>query len=104
MSKKSVANVDVKAKRVLTRVDFNVPQDQSGVITDDRRIRMALPTIQNILKRGGRLILMSHLGRPEGKDAKADQEWTLAPVAKRLSELLDSDVIFVPQCVGPEAE
>lgn len=104
MPKKSVADVDVNAKRVLTRVDFNVPQDETGVITDDRRIRMALPTIQNILKRGGRLILMSHLGRPEGKDPKADQQWTLAPAAKRLSELLDSEVIFVPESIGPEAE
>ncbi len=103
MAKKTIADVDVSGKRVLMRVDFNVPQDEGGAITDDRRIRMALPSIRHVLKNGGRLILMSHLGRPEGKDAKADQQWTLAPVARRLSELLGQPVMFAAQCVGPEA-
>jgi phosphoglycerate kinase len=104
MAKKTIADVDVKGKRVLVRVDFNVPQDDSGAITDDRRIRMALPTIQHVLKGGGKLILMSHLGRPEGKDRAADAKWTLAPAAKRLSELLGQEVAFAPETVGPEAE
>lgn len=104
MAKKTIADVNVKDKRVLVRVDFNVPQDDHGAITDDRRIRMALPTLQHVLKGGGKLVLMSHLGRPEGKDRKADQAWTLAPVAKRLGELLNKDVIFSPEAVGPQAE
>ncbi len=104
MAKKTIADVNVKGRRVLMRVDFNVPQDDHGAITDDRRIRMALPSIRSVLERGGRLVLMSHLGRPEGKDPAADRAWTLAPVAKRLTELLGNDVIFVPQCVGPEAQ
>ena len=104
MAKKTIANVGVKSKRVLMRVDFNVPQDDKGAITDDRRIRMALPTIQYVLKNGGRMILMSHLGRPEGKDRKADQQWTIKPAAVRLSELLGKPVTFAPDCVGPEVE
>jgi len=67
MAKKSIADVDCRGKVVLMRVDFNVPQDDSGAITDDRRIRMAIPSIQSVIDRGGKLILMSHLGRPKGK-------------------------------------
>ncbi|HSW46554.1 MAG TPA: phosphoglycerate kinase [Phycisphaerae bacterium] len=104
MAKKTIADVDVKGKRVLMRVDFNVPQDDKGNITDDRRIRMALPSIQHVLKSGGRLILMSHLGRPEGKDRAADAPYTMAPVAKRLGELLGKAVMFVSDVVGPEVE
>ncbi|UCD28760.1 MAG: phosphoglycerate kinase [Planctomycetota bacterium] len=104
MAKKTIADVDVKSKRVLMRVDFNVPQDDSGAITDDRRIRMALPSIRKVLDGGGRLILMSHLGRPKGKDPEADKKWTLAPAAKRLGELLNQEVIFAPDCVGSEVE
>lgn len=104
MAKKTIANVDVKGKRVLIRVDFNVPQDAGGAITDDRRIRMALPTIQHVLKNGGCVILMSHLGRPEGKDRKADAPYTIAPAAKRLGELLGKPVKFAKEAVGPEAE
>ena len=104
MAKKTIADVNVKGKRVLMRVDFNVPQDDKGGITDDRRIRMALPSIQQVLKGGGRLILMSHLGRPEGKDPVADKQWTIKPCADRLGQLIGKPVIFAPDCVGPEVE
>ena len=82
MAKKTVADIDVKGKKVLMRVDFNVPQDDNGNITSDDRIVKALPTIKNVLDRGGALILMSHLGRPEGA---RDDAYTLKPVAERLS-------------------
>jgi len=101
MAKKTLADVDVKSKRVLIRVDFNVPQDDTGAITDDTRIRMALPTIQHVLKGGGRLILMSHLGRPKGEP---DPKFTLAPAAKRLGELIGQEVVMAPASVGPEVE
>ncbi|MEX1097657.1 MAG: phosphoglycerate kinase, partial [Planctomycetales bacterium] len=92
MPKKTIADVAVAGKTVLMRVDFNVPQDDGGAITDDRRIEMALPSVRSVIDRGGKLVLMSHLGRPkgEGKDAK----FTLAPAAKRLGELLGRDVTF----------
>jgi phosphoglycerate kinase len=101
MAKKSVADVDVKGKRVLMRVDFNVPIDDKGTITSDNRIVMALPTIKNVLERGGSLILMSHLGRPEGA---RDDKYTMAPVAKRLGELLSKPVAFANDCIGAEAK
>src|SRR3982751_6743717 len=86
MSKKTVADVDVKGKRVLMRVDFNVPLDGSR-ITDDRRIVQAMPTIKSVIERGGRVILMSHLGRPKGgREAK----YSLKPVAQRLGELVNA--------------
>ncbi len=91
MSKKTIAQTDVSGKRVLCRVDFNVPIEK-GAISDDRRIREALPTLKSVLDRGGSLVLMSHLGRPEGKGYEA--EYSLKPVAKRLGELLGKDVIF----------
>jgi phosphoglycerate kinase len=102
MAKKTISSVDVKGKRVLMRVDFNVPQDDSGAITDDRRIRMALPSIKSVIDRGGKLILMSHLGRPkgEGNDAK----FTLKPAALRLGELLGKPVQFATDTVGQDAE
>jgi len=102
MAKKTAADVEVQGKRVLMRVDFNVPLDDDLRITDDRRITRALPTIRNILERGGRLILMSHLGRPKG-DPEADARFSLAPCAKRLGELLRQDVVMVPDCIGPVA-
>ncbi|HSZ56847.1 MAG TPA: phosphoglycerate kinase [Tepidisphaeraceae bacterium] len=100
MAKKTAADIDVKGKKVLMRVDFNVPIE-GGKITDDRRIVQALPTIKNILDRGGRLILMSHLGRP--KDGP-EPKYSLKPTAQRLGQLLNRDVRFVNDCIGPEVE
>lgn len=102
MAKKSISAVDCKGKVVLMRVDFNVPQDDSGAITDDRRIRMALPSIESVINRGGKLVLMSHLGRPKGKGP--EPEFTLKPAADRLAELLGKPVAFAGDTVGPEAE
>lgn len=99
MAKKTIADIDPKGKVVLMRVDFNVPQDDAGAITDDRRIRMALPSIESVLKRGGRLVLMSHLGQPKGPDPKL----TLKPTAVRLAELLGKPVAFAADTVGDEA-
>ena len=104
MTKKSISNLEVRGKRVLMRVDFNVPQDENGRIADDRRIRMALPTINHILDGGGRLILMSHLGRPKGEYPQADGKWTLRPIAERLEALLGQSVVFSEDCVGAAAE
>jgi phosphoglycerate kinase len=88
MQKKRIDSVDVAGKRVFVRVDFNVPME-GGVIGDDRRIKASLPTIRSVLSRGGRAVLASHLGRPEGKGFEA--EYSLAPVARRLAELLGAD-------------
>ena len=101
MAKKSVAALDPVGKTILVRVDFNVPQDDSGAITDDRRIRMALPTIKSIVDRGGKAVLMSHLGRPAGKGFEA--EFSLAPVAKRLGELLGRPVALASDTGGPDS-
>src|ERR1700733_13306013 len=100
MAKKTVADVDVKGKKVLMRVDFNVPLDGSK-ITDDRRIAQALPTIKSVLDRGGRLILMSHLGRPKGGP---ESKYSLKPAADRLGELLHKPVKFGGECIGPQVE
>lgn len=100
MRKLSVEDLSVRGRRVLTRVDFNVPLEGTR-ITDDTRIRESLPTIRSILDRGGRLILMSHLGRPDGK---AVPRLSLKPAADRLSELLGRPVAMAPDCVGPDAE
>jgi phosphoglycerate kinase len=99
MKKKTIAAVEVRGKRVLMRVDFNVPLKGSQ-ITDDRRIVQALPTIRNVVARGGRLVLMSHLGRPK----KADPALSLAPAAARLGELLKTTVQFEPDCIGPAVD
>lgn len=100
MAKKTIRDVDVQGKRVLMRVDFNVPM-QDGTITDDRRIRAALPTIKHAIEAGGKVILMSHLGRPKGKP---DDAFRLDPVAKRLSELLGQPVQKVDDCIGADVE
>ncbi len=100
MNKKTVRDIDLKGKRVLMRVDFNVPME-AGKVTDDKRIRAALPTIQYILDQGGALILMSHLGRPKGGP---DPEFSLRPVAEALGALLGKAVKMAPDCIGPEVE
>ena len=101
MPKKTIAQTDVAGKKVLVRVDFNVPLD-AGTIGDDRRIQAALPTIKSILDRGGAAVLMSHLGRPEGSGYEA--ALSLEPVARRLGELLGTDVQFPSQdCVDDTA-
>ena len=101
MDKASVRDIDVAGKRTLVRVDFNVPLDESGNIADDSRIRAALPTIKYLVDRGARVILASHLGRPDGKVVESMR---LAPTAERLSELLGKNVTTTRDCVGPEAE
>jgi 3-phosphoglycerate kinase len=101
MAKKTVADIDVQGKKVLMRCDFNVPLDEDCNITSDDRIVKALPTVKNILQRGGALILMSHLGRPKGQ---RNEKMSLAPVAKRLSQLLGAEVIFTDDCIGPRTK
>lgn len=100
MAKKTVADVDVKGKRVLMRVDFNVPME-GGKVSDDRRITQAMPTIRNITDRGGKVILMSHLGRPKGGP---EPKYSLKPVAERLGQLLGKPVAFAEDCIGLPAE
>ncbi len=101
MNKKTIRDIDVAGKRVLVRVDFNVPLDAQGNITDDTRIKAALPTLQYLLDHGAALILMSHLGRPDGKVV---EKMRMAPVAQRLSELLHRPVQTATDCIGPEVE
>lgn len=98
--KLSIKNLDLNRKKALIRVDFNVPLEK-GEITDDSRIRAALPTINYALNQGAAVIIMSHLGRP---NSQPDPKYTLAPCAKRLSELLGKPVTLAPDCVGPEVE
>lgn len=101
MAKRTVKDIDVKKKKVLVRVDFNVPMKPDGTITDDTRIRACLPTIEYLIKQQSRIILCSHLGRPGGKVVK---EMRLAPAAKRLSELLRKPVEALSDCVGLQVE
>ncbi|MEC4684311.1 MAG: phosphoglycerate kinase [Nitrospirota bacterium] len=101
LSKLTIQDFDLKGKRVFVRVDFNVPLDENLNITDDRRIRSALATINYAIDEGAKVILASHLGRPKGK---ADPRYSLAPVAKRLKRLLNKDVIFAPDCIGPQVK
>jgi len=100
MNKKTVRDIDVAGKRVLMRVDFNVPL-KDGAVSNDARIRAALPTIRYLQEQGARLILMSHLGRPKGQ---VKEELRLAPVVKRLSEHLGTQIAYVTDCIGPETE
>jgi len=101
MGRLTLKDLSLKGKRVLIRVDFNVPLSKTGEITDDSRILASVPSIQYILTQGASLVLMSHLGRPEGKP---DPKLSLAPCAKRLSEILKQPVLLAPDCVGSEVE
>lgn len=101
MKKLTVDKIDVAGKRVLMRVDFNVPQDDNGKITDDTRICEAMKSIKHVVDRGGRLILMSHLGRPKGEVVEKHR---MNVVAERLQELLGKPVLKLDDCVGPEVE
>ena len=101
LTKKTVSDVDISGKKVFLRVDFNVPVDLDGNILDDTRIVAHLKTINYILSKGAKLIVASHFGRPKGKVVPS---MSLAPIAKRLNELLDGEVKFVHDCVGPEVE
>ncbi|MGA2516500.1 MAG: phosphoglycerate kinase [Thermodesulfobacteriota bacterium] len=101
MAIRTVDQIELKGKRVFIRVDFNVPQDEKGNITDDTRILLSLPTIRFVGEAGGKVILASHLGRPKGKK---DPKFSLAPVAKKLSELLKKKVAFATDCIGQEVQ
>ncbi len=98
MTKKTIDDIDVRGKRVLVRVDFNVPQDDDGKITDDTRIRASLPTINALVERGAAVIVMSHLGRP----TRPDPLYVMAPIADRLEELLGRAIAFPPDSIGPD--
>ena len=100
-NKLTIEDFDIKGKRVFIRADFNVPLDDNLMITDDRRIRSTLPTINYAIDEGARVILSSHLGRPKGK---VDPRFSLASVAKRLQRLLNKEVIFAPDCIGSQVE
>jgi len=103
LKKLTVKDLQVKGKRVLVRVDFNVPMDDQQRITDDTRVRAALPTIEFLRRAGARILLCSHLGRPKGEPGDREK-FSLAPVAKRLGELLQVNVTMAPAVVGPEVE
>ena len=100
MSKKTLADLDLTAKKVLMRCDFNVPLNDAGQVTDDRRVAMALPSIQHVLDGGGSVIVMSHLGRPKGAP---DPKFSLKPAADKLAELLGSPVQLAADTAGPDA-
>lgn len=101
LGKLTIEDLQIKGKRVFIRADFNVPLDDNMVITDDRRIRSTLPTINYAIDEGAKVILASHLGRPKGK---VEPRFSLAPVAKRLQRLLNKEVIFASDCIGPQVE
>lgn len=100
-TKKTIRDIDLQNKKVLLRADYNVPLDDHGDITDDYRLQQSLPTLKFLLEHGAGVIVCSHLGRPDGKP---DPKFSLLPVAKRLKELLDRDVEFVPDCIGDRAQ
>ncbi|MFZ5354705.1 MAG: phosphoglycerate kinase [Bacillota bacterium] len=97
LNKRTIEDIEVKSKKVLVRVDFNVPQNEAGEITDDRRIREALRTVNYLIKNGAKVILMSHLGRPKGK---FNEKYSLKPVAERLAALLNKEVILADDVIG----
>ncbi|MBF0589062.1 MAG: phosphoglycerate kinase, partial [Magnetococcales bacterium] len=99
MNKLTIDNYDLSGKRVFIRVDFNVPLNAKGGVREDTRIRRAVPTIQAVIDKGGRVILASHMGRPKGK---VMPELSMKPAAERLAELLDKPVKLAPDCIGPE--
>ena len=99
--RKNIKDLDIEGKKVLIRVDFNVPLDEQGNITDDIRIRGVLPTINHALDEHAMIIICSHFGRPKGQ---RQEKFSLAPVAKRLSRLLNKEVKLAPDCIGPEIE
>ena len=104
MPKLSIRDLDVNNRRVLVRVDFNVPTEEKDGrvrITDDTRIRETIPTVQHLINRGAKVVLMAHFGRPKGQPVP---KYSLAPVAERLTELLDTTGEFSPECVGRRVE
>ena len=101
LTKQTIDQLDLRNKRVIIRVDFNVPLDESSQITDDSRIRAALPTINHVIDEGGSVVLCSHLGRPKGHNRPG---LSLAPVAKRLQRLMGKPVLFAHDCIGPEVQ
>lgn len=100
-TKKTINDIDIQGKRVLLRADYNVPIAEDGTIANDFRIKQSIPTIQALLAKDVKLVILSHLGRPQGK---ADSKFSLAPVSRRLAELLGREVQFVADCLGVEAE
>jgi len=103
MTKLSLSNLkksELEGKKVLVRVDFNVPLNESGEITDDTRIKAAIPTIEYLIKNSARVILAAHFGRPKGK---VNEEMRLTPVVKRLSSLINKEVSLTNSCIGEEA-
>ena len=101
MNKKTIKDIDVKGKRALVRVDFNVPLDENKRITDENRINGALPTIEYLMERGAKVILCSHLGRPKGE---FNMKYSLKPVADKLNELLGGKVTFASDVIGEAAQ
>ncbi|HKJ63873.1 MAG TPA: phosphoglycerate kinase, partial [Desulfopila sp.] len=97
----TVKDIDIKGKRVLVRVDFNVPMDDKGDISDDIRIRTTLPTICYIRDQGGKVVLCSHMGRPKGE---VNEKYSLGPIASHLGSLLEDEVRLAPDCIGNEVE
>ncbi|MDD2649132.1 MAG: phosphoglycerate kinase, partial [Eubacteriales bacterium] len=101
MNKKTIKDIDVSGKKVLVRVDFNVPMDENKNITDENRIVGALPTIKYLMEHGAKVVLCSHMGRPKGE---FNMKYSLAPVAKRLSELLGKPVAMAADVIGDDAK